>query len=135
MRETLPALLAEIAGITDIGTALAVAGAKGGVVAMISAHLSEENWLVKAVGMDKARIISEHFTSGRARVKVFIPLGPTNGSYKAEQRRRAELLAKASSEGLSAPHIARSIGITDRSVHRFRSRLRAAKNTKQGSLF
>lgn len=134
MRDRLPALLAEIAEISDVATALAIAEAVGGTTTTIAAHLSEENWLVKAVGMDKAKIISHHFTSGNARVKIFVPLGPV-GSYKAEQRRRAETLMKAHQEGLSAGQTARRAGVTDRSVHRFRARLSGRKNKDQGQLF
>jgi hypothetical protein len=135
MRDALPELLREIAEITDIGTALAIADSRGGVVAMIPARLSADNWLVKAVGMDKAKIISEHFTSGRSRAKLFIPLGPRAGSYNAERRRRAEALRKALDEGLSATATARQIGITDRSVFRFRERQKSRKSDDQGNLF
>lgn len=134
MREHLPALLAEIAEITDVATALAIAEAAGGTTTTFVAHLSEENWLVKAVGMDKAKLISHHFTSGNARVKIFIPFGPA-GSYNAEKRRRAEALMKAHEEGLSAVQAARRAGVTDRSVFRFRARISRPSRKDQGSLF
>jgi hypothetical protein len=133
MRDRLPELLAEIAEITDVGTALAVAEAKGGTTATIAAHLTSDNWLVKAVGMDKATIISKHFTSGR-RLTVYVPLGPCNGTYKAEQRRRAEAFARAQAEGASAAAIAQRLGITDRSVYRARRKLKT-KLSNQGTLF
>lgn len=132
MRDQLPELLAEIADLTDVGTALAVAEAKGGTTVTIPARLSEDNWLVLAVGMDKAKIISQHFTSGR-RLQVVIPLGPF-GSFKAAQRHRAEAFAKAQAEGASAPAIARRLGITDRSVYRARQKLKG-KPSDQGDLF
>ncbi len=135
MKSILPAFLAEIAEITDLATALAVAEAAGGTTTTIAARLTPENWLVRAVGLDKARVISRHVTSGRGRVKLFIPLGPASGSYKAEQRRRAMLLLKAQEEGLSAAATARRIGVTDRSVHRFRARLAGRANKDQGRLF
>ena len=134
MRELLPELLREIAELTDVPTALAVAAARGGTTTAINARLSAEDWLVQAVGMDKAKIISHHFTSGKARAKVFIPLGPA-GSYQAERRQRAELMAKAEAEGLSANQAARRVGVTDRSIYAFRARSRRPKNSRQGSLF
>lgn len=134
MRDALPELLREIADVTDVATALAIAEARGGQITTITSRPTEGCWLVRAVGMDKAKTISHHFTSGRARVKVFIPLGPV-GTYKAEQRRRAEALVKAQQEGLSASAIARRVGITDRSVHRFRARIGDRNDKDQGKLF
>lgn len=135
MRKNLPALLAEIAELTDVATALAIADAVGGTTTTFVARLSPQNWLVKAVGMDKAKVVSHHFTSGKARVKLFVPLGPTAGTYKAEQRRRAEIMMRAQQEGLSACQVARRAGVTDRSVHRFRAKIGGRNNKDQGSLF
>lgn len=135
MRDHLPALLAEIADLTDVATALAIADAVGGTTTTIVSRLSPDNWLVQTVGLDKAKLISHHFTSGKARVKLFVPLGPTAGSYKAERRRRAEALLKAQEEGLSAVQTAKRAGITDRSVFRFRARLGGKSDKDQGRLF
>lgn len=135
MRDDLPALLAEIAEVTDLATALAVAEAAGGTTVTFVARLTPENWLVKAVGLDKAQRISRQITSGKARVKLFVPLGPRAGTYRAEQRRRAALLYQAEQDGLSARQAARKAGITDRSVHRFRARLARRHNKDQGWLF
>ncbi|MBB4016712.1 hypothetical protein GGR16_001718 [Chelatococcus caeni] len=119
----LPQLLSEIAEVAGISAALAIAEAKGGQEVFIAGRLKKDNWLVQAVGLEKARLISDHFCSGRARLKVTIPLGPT-GSYLAERRRRAKAMAEAVEAGVSANDIARAAGVTNRSARRFRARMR-----------
>lgn len=128
----LPQLLSEIAEVAGISAALAVAEAKGGQEVFIAAHLKPDNWLVQAVGMEKARLISDHFCSGRARLKVTIPLGPS-GSYLAERRRRAKAMAEALQAGASANDIARAAGVTNRTARRFRNRARLGAS--QDTLF
>ena len=119
----LPALLAEIAEVAGIDAALAIARAKGGHEVFVVAKLRPDNWLVQAVGMEKAQLLSEHFCSGRARQKLTIPLGPA-GSYLAERQRRARSMADALSSGASANQIAQAAGVTNRSARRFRAKLR-----------
>jgi len=117
----LPLLLLEIAEVAGISAALAIAEAKGGQEVFIAARLKPDNWLVRAVGMEKARLISDHFCSGRARLKVTVPLGPT-GSYLAERRRRAQAMTAAVAAGASANEIARAAGVTNRTARRFRAK-------------
>lgn len=118
----LPALLAEIADIAGIESALAVARAKGGQEVFIASRLDSSNWLVQAVGLDKAKLISQHFCSGRSRQKLSVPLGPAGG-YLAERRRRAKLMREAVEQGASANEIAAAARVTNRTARRFRSRL------------
>ncbi|MGO4286871.1 helix-turn-helix domain-containing protein [Bosea sp. TAB14] len=129
----LPPLLAEIAEVAGIDAALAIAEAKGGQQVFVVAHLRPDNWLIGAVGIEKARLISDHFCSGRLRQKLTIPLGPV-GSYQALRRRTNRALEEAASRGESANQMAATAGVTTRTVHRFRSR-RRGHNTNQLKLF
>lgn len=133
MRDELPALLAEIAEVAGLDAALAIADAKGGIVVRIASRLKPENWLVECVGMEKAKLISEYFTAGRG-LDLLIPLGPT-GSYKRDQQRRAQAYQRALASGNNIQQIARQVGVTRRSVERFKKRLSTTGNTDQGDLF
>lgn len=133
MREHLPALLAEIAEIAGIDAALAIAEAKGGIQGRITSQLRPGNWLVKCVGMEKAKLISAHFLAGRGRIDLDIPLGPT-GSVKADIRRRAIAYQKALADGHTVFKTARMIGVTRRSVQRFKARMNE-RDEDQGDLF
>lgn len=133
MREHLPALLAEIAEVAGLEAALAIAAAKGGIPARFCSRLGPENWLVTAIGREKAELLSEHFTSKRGRIEFDIPLGPT-GSYKQQQQARAAAMQRAIENGQRTTHTARGIGITRRSVQRFKARL-AEKDPDQDELF
>lgn len=128
----LPELLCEIAEIAGIDAALAIADAKGGQQVFIVAHLRPDNWLIAAVGLAKAKLISDHFCSGRLRQKLTIPLGPA-GSYQALRRRTNRALEEAASRGESANQMAANAGVTTRTVHRFRSR-RRGHNSNQMKL-
>lgn len=119
----LPPLLAEIADVAGIEAALAIAEAKGGQEVFVVAHLRPGNWLLKAVGREKAELISAHFCSGRSRQKLTVPMGPA-GSYLAWRRRTAKALAEAASQGATANQMAAAAGVTTRTVRRFRSKQR-----------
>jgi len=119
----LPALLAEIAGVAGIDAALAIAEAKGGQEVFVVARLKPENWLVRAVGLQRAQLLSDHFCSGRSRQKLTIPLGPA-GSYNALRQRTAKALGDAASRGASANEMAAAAGVTERTARRFRKKQR-----------
>jgi hypothetical protein len=121
MRDRLPALLAEIAEIAGLEAALAIADAKGGILARIPSRLTANNWLVKAVGMEKAEIISMHFTSGRGRIDLDIPLPPTN-SHKQYLRQRAKGYEQALARTDNIFQAARMAGTTRRTIQRFNVR-------------
>lgn len=128
----LPPLLAEIAEVAGLDAALAIAEAKGGQEVFVVSRLRPDNWLVQAVGMEKAGRISTHFCSGRYRQKLAIPFGP-KGSYLAERRRTARAMGEALSLGATANQMAKAAGVTNRSARRFRSKLRQ-HNSKQFKL-
>jgi hypothetical protein len=132
MRDALPGILAEIADVAGLEAALKVAEVKGGTVARVPARLSPGNWLVQAVGMEKAAAISAHFTAGRG-IDLLIPLGPT-GSYLRDKARRAEAYQRALASGANTQQTARLVGVTRRSVERFKTRLRDDEDPDQGRL-
>jgi hypothetical protein len=125
----LPALLQEIADVAGREAALAIQQAVGGRAVFIVPKTADDNWLVKAVGREKSDLISDHFTSGRSRQKLVIPVGDT-GSYATEQRRREAAMIAVIQRGGSANEIATAGGVTIRSAFRFRGRYRAQLRKK-----
>ncbi len=117
----LPGILQEIAEIADRDAAIAIQEVRGGQTVFIVSRLSETNWLVRAVGWRKARLISDHFTSGKYRQKIEIPVG-TTGAYLTERQRRADAMAAVIARGGSSNEIAAAGGITNRSARRFRGK-------------
>ena len=114
----LPELLAEIAEVAGIDAALAVAQAKGGARAHFPHpnHLRDGHWLVCAVGIEKARLISKHFSSLTAGIYLHIALGPA-GMYQIA-RLKAEKM-RASGATISAT--ARACGVTTRTIEKWTS--------------
>lgn len=130
----LPPLLAEFADAIGIEGALAIAEAKGGQLVSITSKMSDEHWLVRLIGREKAEHLAETVLAGK-RMQFDIPRGPT-GSYKAEQRRRAQIVAEALAGSATASEAARRAGITRRSVQRQKAGgRRGGKASGQGSLF
>lgn len=130
----LPPLLAEFADAIGIEGALAIAEAKGGQLVSISSRMSDDHWLVRLIGREKADHLAKTVLAGR-RMQFDIPRGPT-GSYKAQQRRRAQIVAEALAAGATASEAARQAGIARRSVQRQKAGgRRGAGGGPQGSLF
>jgi hypothetical protein len=128
----LPPVLVEIAEVVGIDAALAIAAVQGGQYARIGSRLSDDNWLVQAIGREKAEQLSFHYLSGKGRFDLYIPIGPS-GSYLEERRNRAARVAIALENGMSIKDAARAVGITRRSVHAQKAKLRSGGG--QGSLF
>jgi hypothetical protein len=127
MRDQLPPLLAEIAEVAGLDAALAIAAAKGGQEVFFVSRLTDDNWLVQAVGREKAMLLSDHFTSGRGRIKMNIPLGPI-GTYAQARRMAIKRVREALDQGASLNQAAAQAGITARSVSRYKSRLKSPTN-------
>lgn len=125
----LPPLLAEIAEIAGIDAALKIAELRGGQTVFFASRLSDHNWLVRAIGRERAEKLSQHFCSGRGRLKIDMPLGPT-GSYAALRRRTAAIVAEEAAKGGSENATARRAGVTNRTVRRHRARIRAGAAPK-----
>ncbi|MGS4886112.1 hypothetical protein [Roseibium sp. MB-4] len=134
MSDQLPGLLGEIADITDIGVAMAIAERVGGTRVSIPARAPDGHWLVELVGRNAADKICDHFRilspDGReagAR-HVIIPRGPAGCLAKAHKRLAMELEA-----GTSAREAARRAGLSERAAFRMRARLRE-EDDSQGKL-
>ena len=135
MRDHLPALLAEIADIAGLDAALAIANAKGGTVVNIPSGKKKRNWLIDCVGAEAAAKISAHFTSGRGRLQLDIPLPPTN-THRQWLRQRAKSYEAAIKTANSLSKAALMAGTTRRTLQRFNQGRKGRKNASgQGSLF
>ena len=115
----LPGALREIAEVIGVAAALRLAELRGGTRLSIPGRVTADCWLALAIGEDKARALSEHFTSGYTAQTVEIPLGPT-GARAELARRVGELLEN----GMSRAQIARQLRISERTVRRHRARTR-----------
>lgn len=135
MREHLPALLQEIAEVAGLDAALAIANAKGGTVVNIPSGKKKRNWLIDCVGPEAAAKISAHFTSGRGRLQLDIPLPPTN-THRQYLRQRAKVYQSAIETANSLSKAALMAGTTRRTLQRFNQARKGRRNrSDQGSLF
>ncbi|MEP2758779.1 MAG: hypothetical protein ABJP66_06895 [Hyphomicrobiales bacterium] len=132
MHDELPGLLGEIAEVTDIGVAMAIAERVGGTRVSIPARAGDDHWLVERVGRDAANTICDYLRTlspqGRetgAR-HVIIPSGPAGCLAKARTR-----LAKELASGTSAREAARRAGLSERAAFRMRAKLREDDDTQQ----
>lgn len=127
----LPKLLAEIAEVAGLGPALLVARERGGDRASFpaAAQVGPGNWLHDLVGREAALKIADRFTS-RGSIELEVPLGPAGALSRSR-----EALQRMIAEGKSSGEIARTLGITRRTVVRNRRRLRDEEDGRQGRLF
>lgn len=109
----LPNLLAEIAAIAGLKSALAIARAKGGARAYFPSHPGPGHWLSHLVGLDTARKIGEHLATGQGGVELEVPLGPI-----LSQRARWQKMQDMRAQGYSKPRIARALGCHEKTVQR-----------------
>lgn len=113
----LPLLLQEIATVTDIETALAIAKAKGGQDAYFAPNPTANNWLVKVVGLDKARRIGRAIATASG-VELLVPIGPA--AVDARRLRIEGLIL----DGRSNAKAATALGLHVRTIQLHRSRMR-----------
>jgi hypothetical protein len=126
----LPGILQEIADVAGEDAALIVAKMVGGRRAYFPPVPKPDHWLARAVGLDKARAICQHFTGGK-HVELFVPLGPAGS-----RARRHRLIAELIDEGASETRIVAAAGVTRATVYRHRkARLGQKRNLRQGDLF
>lgn len=128
----LPELLAEIAEVAGSVAAVQVARAKGGQRAYIPKVPHDGHWLVDAVGMDTAKCICQHFTTGvdtQGGVEVHVPFGPDTSTA-----RRKRAIAEMIGQGKSANEIAARVHVDRRTVFRHK-KAQGNKDNGQGSLF
>ena len=127
--DPLPQVLADIARIAGEEAARRVADAVGGTQVYIPPQPGPDHWLSKLVGHDAARRIADHFTAGFP-ARIEIPLGDFGFMASAQARCDAMLLA-----GRSERDIALALRYTIRGVRKRRARLKALRDSRQGSLF
>ena len=126
----LPAVLREIAEVAGLDAALRIAQLRGGARLSIPSRIDEDSWLAREIGLEAARKLSRHYTSGRTAAEIVVPLGPT-GARAAMAAAIRRLLA----QGVSGEEIARRLRIASRTVTRHKSRDRADLDSRQGKLF
>lgn len=128
LNDNLPGILSEIAEIIGAPAATRLAMAVGGTQIYIPARLPDTHWLIDVLGLQAARTLSQHFASyggsnnSGIGGRINIPMGPSNPT---EVRRK--LVEKLLQEGKSTADIARIANISQRAVHRHRSRIKTAK--------
>lgn len=121
LRLGLPAVLADIAEAAGLDAARAIAVEKGGQTVYIPHQAKPGHWLTELVGIESARKICVHFssTSGGGRAagqRLLIPMANV---------RTGELLVRAIEAGGSNNRIAATTGKHERTVRRYRSKLRS----------
>jgi hypothetical protein len=128
----LPGVLKEIADAAGEPAAVLIAAAHGGSRVYIPAKVTDGHWLVECIGRDKADRVCAHFGGGK---QIDIPMAGY-GTYPQLYRKVAQLIHSLDKAGASARQIRKQVGVTERTVHRHRSRHRGGpKNSRQGSLF
>ncbi|WP_316191278.1 MULTISPECIES: hypothetical protein [unclassified Bradyrhizobium] len=133
-------MLQEIADVAGEAAALKIAAQHGGrrvyfpSVDRLVGVDGEHYWLIDCVGYDLARKICEHFQVDGRGQRIEIPLH-VGGTYRQFLRQIAERVHELEDEGKSSTEIARTLGLTQRTVHRHRSRHRGRRKNVQSSLF
>ncbi|UGA45990.1 AsnC family protein [Bradyrhizobium quebecense] len=137
MTKPLPGILQEIADVIGEAGALSIAARHGGTRVYIpsAARLDwKEYWLVECVGHDLAKKLCEHFQVDGRGQRIDIPLH-IGGTYRQFVRSIHERVERLEHQGASSTEIARRIGLSQRTVHRRRAKLRVKNDGKQGRLF
>jgi hypothetical protein len=125
--EGLPALLAEIAEVAGLATALALAEERGGNRIYIPERAPDDHWLVRLVGRSATDKLCHHFATPSG-IELELPRGPTGS--RAAQWRELRTMIEA---GRPSSEITRRLGISRRTVTRHRGRHET--DDGQGSLF
>jgi hypothetical protein len=133
MTEKLPGVLAEIAELVGEAGALEIAARYGGTRLYFPSKADDEHWLVKCVGRNAADKICSHFEVDGRGQRIEIPLY-VGGTWRQLVRAIAKRVHELDQAGASSTEIVRTVGVTQRSVHRHRARHRGKKDGKQGRL-
>ncbi|WP_315742792.1 MULTISPECIES: helix-turn-helix domain-containing protein [unclassified Bradyrhizobium] len=140
MKSQLPAVLQEIADVAGETAALKIAAQHGGrrvyfpSVDRLVGVDGEHYWLIDCVGYELARKICEHFQVDGRGQRIEIPLY-VGGTYRQFMRSINKRVHEMEADGASSAEIAKALGVTQRTVHRHRSRHRGRRNNGQSSLF
>lgn len=131
MKRELPGVLAEIAEVAGEAAALKISALHGGQRVYFPARQQgDDHWLVAAVGAEAAAKIAARF--GGSNIDIPLHVG---GTYRRFVRQIAKRIHALDSDDLSSREIAGKLGLTQRTVHRHRSRHRGKPDNDQGSLF
>lgn len=122
----LPPLLAEIAEVTSLDAALALAAKRGGSRISIPAKMPDDHWIAQTIGITHARALAEHFRGGNSGALVELPVG-----LASQTRRRIDAML---AQGVSADQIAMQLRVHRTTVFRRKAQA-SAKDDRQGSLF
>jgi len=135
MTASLPGVLAEIAAVAGEAAAMSISARVGGTRVYIPAHAPDGHWLVEAVGRDAADKVCKLFEVDSARgQRVDIPHG-AGGAYRSLRRAIAKRVYDLDRAGKPSREIARTVGLTQRAIHRHRAAHRGGSGGAQGSLF
>ena len=130
MTAPLPGILAEVAEVAGFPAALAFAARAGGTRVYIPAAVDADHWLVECLGRAAAEKLCARLGGGRYDVPV-----ASHGAYARLRRSIARRVHEMDQAGKSAAEIARTTGITQRSVHNHRAAHRGQRRrSKQRSL-
>lgn len=113
----LDGVLGEIQAVAGLAAALQICAVKGGGPAYFCSveRLTDDNWLVQAVGWETATVLAKEF-GGRANPQLKIPLGPAGS-----RRKQWAAIRKMLGQGKSAIEIARALGVDEKTVRRHRT--------------
>lgn len=131
MTEVLPGVLAEIAELVGNAKALQIAAHAGGTRVYFPSRVHPDHWLVQCVGLEATGKILERFAGDTCDI-------PQAGHGSLAQFRRgiAKRIHELDGDEKSSKHIAREVGVSQRTVHRHRRHHRGDKSDGgQGSLF
>lgn len=123
--------MATIATAAGQDAALLIAKSYGGTRVIVPVAAGN-NWLTKLVGRDKAVKIIEALGSAR---RLDVPLGPDGGYTGTSRRQLFRRLEEMDASGATATEMARTLGIPDRRVRRWRATRRAQFAGLQRDLF
>lgn len=137
MDEPLPGILCDIENVVGRELALRIAEARGGetgvsfpTLSFLSSSAAQSNWLVRAVGIDAARtIVAEIFPSRAWAERISIPSGA-----KFHRQRTINEAARLSNLGWGVNRIARELGVSARTIWRYRHILRRGQSVQNASV-
>lgn len=109
-------LFEEIVRIIGLRAAITLAEEKGGQRIKIPGKILKGHWLVKLIGLEKAKDLSAFMTNG-TRINIEMPRGLTS----VEARRRKEINRRLD-EGQNSNQIAAAVGVSARWIMELRKR-------------
>lgn len=122
----LPPSLAELARVSSVAAALALAREYGGRRIYIPEVMTETHPLAELIGYDAATALSHHYPGDRLEIPVFRDL---------RARIKANAIVAARRAGRSQADLAAEYGMTERGIRMAERRAEQAGDPAQGDLF